>query len=248
MSKLTWLALNFTFWTSGAVVALLAALGQLDVNLVTYFFVAWLPLALALFYFAAPRSVPFEYRPLSPEETPQGIRESWENLTPDFDLLGFKPAGDYVLQSWPTLYAVRIFLSADARIKGAVVVTPDHAAPGFSTYFDDGRVIESAIHPNLESNCDEHAKLWTNVKKSGGIFELLELHEKLINAYEETSDAQAIDVTPDRIAELGRYTQRLIWWEWLEENLHLGEPVPPQRIAAADVLAGQREAGVPVHV
>jgi hypothetical protein len=248
MSKLTWLALNFTFWTSGAVVALLAALGQLDVNVVTYFFVAWLPLALALFYFAAPRSVPHEFRPLSPDETPQAIRESWEDRTPDFVMLGFQPVGDYVLQTWPTMSAARYFLCADARIQGAIAVTPSMAISGVSTFFDDGRVIESAIHPHQESCCDEQDKIWINTLKNGSLFELLQLHEKLINAYEETSGAQAIDFTPDRIAELGWYAQRLVWWEWWWENLHLGRPVPPQRIATVDILAGQREAGVPVHV
>lgn len=160
---------------------------------------------------------------------------------------GYQPAGDFELKPWPRRIITRFFLSSDPSTLGSIGVTDYDVIPEFDTFFDDGRVIESAIHSSLLTRCRSDEDLWQVVQHGGNIFDLHFSHQNLVKAYLDETGAKAIDVTPDRIAELGRYAQRLFWFEHLGRTRHLGRPVPPQRLENDNVVPCE-EFSEPAHV
>ncbi|WP_425618669.1 hypothetical protein NA78x_002379 [Anatilimnocola sp. NA78] len=240
-----------TVWTTlaigGFILSRLVRFGFVDRDTTVYLFSGFLVLAIVVYFLSKHRYVPYRYRKLRPDEIPSNVNQAWERLTEDFIVRGYQPAGDYELQPWPRRIIARCFLSNDPSTQGSICVTDDEVIPDFMTFFDDGRVIESIIHPTLVSRCRSNEDLWGVVQHGGNIFDLHHSHQEIVKAYQEETGAQTIDVTPDRFAELGRYAQRLMWLEWLGKTRYLGRPVPPQRIANDEYRASHNGFYEPAH-
>lgn len=247
MSKQTWSAIKFTLWLTGALTGLSLRLRLIDFDTCNIILAVWLPLIVAVYFLSKERCVPHKFRPLTASEIPEHVRAGWDRLTEDYVLLGYRPAGDFELQSWPTRWFARTFLSDNPNTQGTICVTDDEVIPDFMTYFDDGRVIESAVHPTLGTRCRSDEDLWCVTQNGGNLFDLHHSHQKVIKAYLDETGGQTIDVTPDRFAELGRYAQRLMWFEWLGKRRHQGRPMRPQRVENEKIVSLE-EFREPAHV
>jgi hypothetical protein len=240
-----WIALG----VSGFTLSRLTRYHIIDRETGHYLFIGFTVLAGVIYLLSKHRYVPHRYRKLRPEQVPPEVNKSWERLTEDYVTRGYQPAGDFELQPWPRRILARYFLSEDLSTQGTICVTDDEVIPDFMTFFDDGRVIESAIHPTITTRCRSNEDLWGVIQHGGNIFDLHHSHQTIVKAYIEETGARTIAVTPDRFAELGRYAQRLEWYEWLGKTRYLGRPVPPQWIASdsLSLAAEPREPAELVH-
>ncbi len=95
-----------------------------------------------------------------------------------------------------------------------------------SNYFDRAA---ANIAPPKESplQCREDRMLWAQDMPGLSVEQLLALHVRIIDLYESTYGAKAIDVTPDRLLDFAQYGHRLLWFQQGDLPARYGTPKPP---------------------
>lgn len=170
------------------------------------------------------------YDPLQPGDLTNAQATLWEQYTEQWELLGFRTQGDYVLdRGFPAMYA-RFAYSDDQRIRANVCSVSDGATPSFVTCFEDGRLIESGLNAVVETCCHPDQNLWFIVLHQGTVFELFDTHRRAIDAYTRETGSEALAITPERNFEFVQYAHRLLWWEKYHKPSHLGPPEPPRKV------------------
>lgn len=189
----------------------------------------WLVVAAGLLAEAwlRPRYLDYIWEPLRPEQLPRGTYRQFDRWTPQFMSLGCGLVGDFRLSyvPWPTF--VRYFLPPDRRIKGEVAQAGDAVAPSFTTIFDDGRMIETALFNQNLTKFGDHLKLWMQCVRGASIAELYAQHQRQVDLYESTYGAKALTVTPDRLYDFAQYGHKLLWWQRNELPAKYGMPQLP---------------------
>lgn len=238
-----WLVVKNALCFGGLTAAFCAKKGIIDRDLGIGIMVACGFVLLCVIFIHRPRYRPYTFRAIGPDEIPARTRKDWDRLTQDYALLGYHPVGDYEMRASPRKI-VRYFLSDNPNTHGSICDDNGDSTPDFMTYFEDGRVIESVIHPTVPTRCKDNENLWGIVQRGGTVFDLHNTHQRAINAYQEATGTPTLDVTPNRLFEFSQYATRLMWWDWLGKTRDLGPPEPPQRVAnkaktAADEAMGQ---------
>ena len=174
-----------------------------------------------------PRYIDFVLVPLRPDQLPRNTYVQFNRWTPEFMALGCGLVGDFRLAYKPRTAFVRYFLPSDRRVKGEVLDWDEQFVPGFTTIFDDGRLLETARLPAHHSQSAEDSRLWFHGAPEASIAELYALHQRKIDIYESTYSAKALTVTPDRLLDFAQYGHRLVWWERNELPERYGSPQVP---------------------
>jgi hypothetical protein len=179
-----------------------------------------------------PRYIDFVLAPLRPDQLPRNTYFMFNRWTPEFMALGCGLVGDFRLAYQPRPVFVRYFLPPDRRVKGEVSDWDEQFVPGFTTVFDDGRLLESVRFPKHHSQSAETSKLWYYCDPDVSIAELYAIHQRRIDLYESTYGARPLTVAPDRLLDIAQYGHRLVWWERNELPARYGIPqVPAERCA-----------------
>ncbi len=184
-----------------------------------------------VWFLVKPRYREYIYVPERDEELPQRIVAEWDKYTNDFELLGFRRVGNFRLQDDPLETHARYYLSDDPRIRGEIAALSDEFTPSFCTVFEDGRMIESAIHPTVATMCHPDENLWFIAQESGTLYELFDRHRRAVDTYERETGFDAIAITPDRLYGVAQYGHRLVWWKKNQTPRHLGPPQPLPKVA-----------------
>jgi hypothetical protein len=162
--------------------------------------------------------------PMRPDELPSDTYDVFNRCMPQFMQLGGGMVGDFRLAYGPHPVFIRYFLPPDSRVKGQICDWDGKFTPSFTTYFSDGRLIESAIMDSTGQKVSDASRLWFFKHEPVSIAELYERHRQAIDAYEASHQASALMVTPSRLAEFAQYGHRLVWWELGKLPKELGEP------------------------
>ncbi|MCI0361605.1 MAG: hypothetical protein L0211_24240 [Planctomycetaceae bacterium] len=169
----------------------------------------------------------YVFEPLRPDQLPSDAYQEFNRLTPEYMQLGCGLVGDFRLAYSPRPTVVRYFLAPDRRIHGEINDCDGTFSPCFHTLFEDGRVIETLIHPEVQSKFDPQRQLWAQAAGEVSIAELYRLHRQAVDAYESNMEIRALQPTAGLLGEFAQYGHRLVWWELGKLPGRLGEPVPP---------------------
>ncbi len=173
------------------------------------------------------RYLDFVLVPLRPDQLPRNTYVQFDRWTPQFMALGCGLVGDFRLAYKPRPVFVRYFLPPDRRVKGEVLDWDEQFVPGFTTIFEDGRLLETGRYPAHHSQSAEGSQLWFHCFPDATIAELYAIHQRKIDIYESTYSAKALTVTPDRLLDFAQYGHRLVWWERNALPARYGIPQPP---------------------
>jgi len=184
--------------------------------------------AYALRRFTEMRYRDYVFEPTRPDELPRDTYAIFNNCTPEFMELGCGLVGDFRLAYGPYPVFVRYLLPPDDRVKGEVSDWNGSFAPSFTTYFADGRLLESVISEELGQKLSNDSKLWFFKCGPIRIAELYRRHCEAVDAYQASHRVSAIKITPERLAELAQYGHRLVWWEKGKLPRSLSEPRLPE--------------------
>jgi hypothetical protein len=220
-------------WIGGALMAIAVFLRVLIRARVVDETTSWIILGMfalvAAGYWVATRDRYRDYvfEPLKPDQLPQDAYEAFNRLTPEFMQLGCGLVGDFRLAYLPRPTVVRYFLPPDRRMHGEVSDCDGTFSPCFHTVFEDGRIIETVINPDVESSFPPDKKLWAQSAGAVSIAELYRLHRNAVDAYETNMELRALSPTAGLLGEFAQYGHRIVWWERGELPVHMGEPIPP---------------------
>lgn len=230
MRDIFWSVTQYTLGIGGLAAAWCGRRGIIDRELGFAIMVGCGVLLVGIIIYLKPRYRPYTFRKLRKEEISERTQQGWDRLTNDFELLGYRTVGDFELFRRPVRCDVRYLVSSDPTVLIALCTVEGKFHPELSTYFDDGRMIETGNHPDVTTRCRENENLWASIQPGANAFDLNNIHQAAIKTYRQETGAEPIAVTPDRIFELVHYSQRLMWWEWRGQTRHLGKPVPPRRL------------------
>jgi hypothetical protein len=169
----------------------------------------------------------YVFEPMRPDELPRDTYAVFNSCTPEFMQLGCGLVGDFRLAYAPHPVFIRYFLLPDKRVKAQVSDWDGRFTPSFTTYFADGRLLETAITDGPGQKLSDDSKLWFFKYGPLSIAELYERHRQAIDAYEASHQVSALAVAPSHLAELAQYGHRLVWWERGKLPKHLGQPRLP---------------------
>jgi hypothetical protein len=169
----------------------------------------------------------YVFESMRPEELPKDTYNFFNNHTPEFMQLGGGLLGDFRLSSSPYPVLVRYFLPPDDRVRGELCDWDGSFTKNFTTYFTDGRLIETVIMSPPGQKVSENSKLWFFKCSPCPIAELYQRHLEAIDAYQESHQATALKITPEILAELAQYGHRLVWLEKGILPPHIPEPRLP---------------------
>jgi hypothetical protein len=178
--------------------------------------------------FVKMRYTDYVFEPMRPDDLPRDTYNVFNNYTPQFMQLGGGLVGDYRLAYSPRPVFIRYFLPPDDRVKAQVSDWDGKFTPSFTSYFTDGRLIETAIMSPPGNKVSDESKLWFFKVSPCPITELYQRHIETINAYQESHQATALKITPAILAELAQYGHRLVWWEKGILPSNIPEPVLPE--------------------
>jgi len=170
----------------------------------------------------------YVYEPMRPDELPHDTYEYFNSRTSEFMQLRCGLVGDFRLAYTPRPVFVRYFLPPDQRVKGDMCDWNGTFSVSFSTYFCDGRLLETAITVDQGQKLSNGSKLWFFMYPAVSVAQLYERHVQAIDAYEASRHVSAITLAPSRLAELAQYGHRLVWWEQGKLPKRLGEPRLPE--------------------
>jgi len=207
-----------------AVFVVLGRAGVLDQQTAWTLLVVMLGAAYALRHFTEMRYRDYVLEPVRPDELPRDTYTVFNNCTPEFMQLGCGLVGDFRLAYGPYPVFVRYLLPPDDRVKGEVCDWNGTFTPSFTTYFADGRLLESVISAQPGQKLSNDSKLWFFKCGPIRIADLYQRHCEAIGAYEASHHVSAIKVTPERLAEFAQYGHRLVWWEKGKLPPYLSEP------------------------
>ena len=233
-------------WMGGALAVLALVLRVLIRNNLVGEMTSWLILAgfaaVALVYWVLTRDRYRDYvfEPMRADELPQDTCEAFNRLTPEFMQLGCGLVGDFRLAYSPRPTFARYFLPPDRRMKGEVCDVDGTFGPSFTTVFEDGRLIETAINSEVASKFDSGSQLWFQVARNVSIAALYDLHRAAIDTYEMNMGVRALAQTAGLLGEFAQYGHRLVWWERRAFRAGLEEPQPPR----ADLVPLQPTGGL----
>jgi hypothetical protein len=171
---------------------------------------------------------PYVFEPMRPEELPKDTYKAFDQHTPEFMQLGCGLVGDFRLQYSPRPTFARYFLPPDRRMYGEVGDVDGMFSPSFTTVFEDGRLIETIINPEVESKFDSGSLLWAQAAGSVSIAALYQLHRQAVDAYETNMQVRALAPTAGLLGEFAQYGHRMVWWEMRTFRAGLEEPQPPK--------------------
>jgi hypothetical protein len=170
----------------------------------------------------------YVFEPMRPEGLPRDTYKFFNSRTPEFMQLRCGLVGDFRLAYTPRPVFVRYFLPPDQRVKGEACDWNGTFSVSFTTYFCDGRLLETAITDDQGQKLSNDSKLWFFMYPAVSTAQLYEHHIQAIDAYEASHGVSAIPVTPSRLAEFAQYGHRLVWWEQGKLPKRLGEPRLPE--------------------
>jgi len=195
--------------------------------------------AFGLSYFTRHRYRDYLFEPMRPDELPRDTYAVFNSSTPEFMQLGCGLVGDFRLAYAPRPVIIRYFLLPDRRMKGEVSDWDGRFTPSFTTYFADGRLIETAVTDGPSQKLSEDSKLWLFTYGPLSIAQLYEHHRQSIDAYEASHLVSPLAIEPSQLADLAQYGHRLVWWERGKLPKRLGQPqLPPMEpvLVEAEIL------------
>jgi hypothetical protein len=166
----------------------------------------------------------YVYEPMRPEQLPSDTYAMFNSRTPEFMQLGCGLVGDFRLAYAPYPVFVRYLLPPDRRVKGEACDWDGKFSLSFTSYFSDGRLLESVITAESSQKVSNFSKLWFFKCGPVSVAQLYERHREAIDAYEQSHQVSALEVTPSRLAEFSQYGHRLVWSEKGLLPKHLSEP------------------------
>src|SRR3954471_16465655 len=98
--------------------------------------------------------------PMRPNELPRDTYAFFNNKTPGFMQLGGGLVGDFRLAYSPHPVFVRYFLPPDDRVKGEACDWNGKFTTNFTSYFPDGRLLETVIMAGAGQKVSNDSKLW----------------------------------------------------------------------------------------
>jgi hypothetical protein len=170
----------------------------------------------------------FVFEPMRADELPDDTHQSFDARTPEFMQMGCGLVGDFRLAYFPRPTFARYFLPQDRRIYGELSDFDGTFCPSFTTIFEDGRFLETAILADVQSKFDPASDLWLQVADNMSIAALFELHRRMVDMYEANMHARALIPTASLLGEFAQYGHRLVWWERLTLKLGMQAPQLPR--------------------
>ena len=170
----------------------------------------------------------YVFEPMRPDDLPKDTYRAFDQHTPEYMQIGCGLVGDFRLAYSPRPTFARYFLPPDRRIFGEVGDVDGTICPSFTTVFEDGRLIETVINPEVESKFDSGSQIWAQSAGSVSIAALYQLHRQAVDAYESNMQVRALAPTAGLLGEFAQYGHRLVWWEMRTFRAGLREPQPPR--------------------
>lgn len=180
----------------------------------------------AIWVVTIPRYRDYIFEPVRDEELSQKVVAAWDEYGIELEKLGFRRVGNYRLQKAPMATDVRYYLCDDPRVRCEASDIDGELGWNFCTVFEDGRLIESGIHPTVETRCKPDEQLWFITQQSGTLAGVFQRHMQVIDDYERETEVAAIKLGPERLYEVAQYGHRLVWWSHNQSPRHLGSPEP----------------------
>ncbi len=223
---------RFGLYVFGALAIVAGRLGLLNRPTEAGLVLVTLAALYGLRQFVKMRYSDYVFEPMRPDDLPRDTYAAFNNFTPQFMQLGGGMVGDFRLAYSPRPVFIRYFLPPDVRVKAQVSDWDGKFTPSFTTYFTDGRLIETAILSPVGKKVASDSKLWFFKAGPCPINELYQRHLETINAYQESHNTSALKVTPEILAELAQYGHRLVWWE----KSILPRNIPEPRLPETDLV------------
>ena len=173
---------------------------------------------------------------------PAGARKYFERFTPEFERLGFRPVGDYLLLKGTTRAVSRFFISPDG---GAVAGIDDWRwlllrtrTYSLMSVFDDGTYLESAPMQAPADRLSKSTHLRLHYCPGASVEELYERHQQAVGEHAERHGAEVLAVSGEEFKQVVNYGHRLLHHAMYAKGL-VPEPPPLESEGTLVAAAGK---------